>query len=60
MDVKDLYDLNGVLTTSGSRSYAATYTIAHQISGVIQALIDQGAIIVGKTKLFMYAQPLVY
>ncbi|ETS80715.1 hypothetical protein PFICI_08244 [Pestalotiopsis fici W106-1] len=54
--VKDEYDINGLLTTYGSRSYAATYPPANRTSGVIQALIDQGAIIVGKTKLSTFAQ----
>ncbi|KAL3477183.1 amidase signature enzyme [Aspergillus californicus] len=53
--VKDEYDIKGLLTTYGSRSYARTYPPANQTSRVIQNLIDQGAIIVGKTKLPMFA-----
>lgn len=52
---KDEYDINGLITTYGSRSYAKTYPPANQTSGVIQNLIDQGAIIVGKTKLSLFA-----
>lgn len=54
--VKDEYDIKGLLTTYGSRSYAMTYPPANQTSGPIQLLIDQGAIIVGKTKLSQFAQ----
>ncbi|KAF7515216.1 hypothetical protein PCG10_003565 [Penicillium crustosum] len=53
--VKDEYDINGLITTYGSRAYAKTYPPANQTSGVIQNLIDQGAIIVGKTKLSLFA-----
>jgi hypothetical protein len=53
--VKDEYNIKGLLTTFGSRSYAMTYPPANETSGAIQLLIDQGAIIVGKTKLSMYA-----
>lgn len=53
--VKDEYDINGLITTYGSRSYAKTYPPANQTSGVIQNLIDQGAVIVGKTKLSLFA-----
>ncbi|KAJ5333569.1 Amidase [Penicillium brevicompactum] len=53
--VKDEYEINGLVTTYGSRAYAKTYPPANQTSGVIQSLIDQGAIIVGKTKLSLFA-----
>ncbi|KAL3488552.1 amidase signature enzyme [Aspergillus germanicus] len=53
--VKDQYDITGLKTTYGSRTYGATYPPANQTSGVIQNLIDKGAIVVGKTKLSVYA-----
>ncbi|KAJ5352581.1 Amidase [Penicillium brevicompactum] len=53
--VKDEYEINGLITTYGSRAYAKTYPPANQTSGVIQSLINQGAIIVGKTKLSLFA-----
>lgn len=53
--VKDDYDIKGVLTTYGSRAYAYTYPPSNRTSGVIQNLIDQGAVIVGKTKLSTFA-----
>ena len=53
--VKDEYEINGLITTYGSRAYAKTYPPANKTSGVIQSLIDQGAIIVGKTKLSLFA-----
>ena len=54
--VKDEYDLKGVLTTMGSRSYAMTYPPANASTALIQNLLEQGAIIVGKTKLSAFAQ----
>ncbi|PYH43890.1 amidase signature enzyme, partial [Aspergillus saccharolyticus JOP 1030-1] len=55
--VKDQYDMKGLITTFGSRSYAATYPPANTTSGVIQHLLDKGAIVVGKTKLSVFAKP---
>ncbi|OJJ97044.1 hypothetical protein ASPACDRAFT_45900 [Aspergillus aculeatus ATCC 16872] len=53
--VKDQYDMKGIITTFGSRSYAATYPLSNMTSGVIQHLLDKGAIVVGKTKLSVFA-----
>ncbi|KAK9475713.1 amidase signature enzyme [Lipomyces japonicus] len=53
--VKDEYDLKGTITTMGSRARAITYPPVNVSSGVLQNLLDQGAIIVGKTKLSMFA-----
>ncbi|PYH75896.1 amidase signature enzyme [Aspergillus uvarum CBS 121591] len=53
--VKDQYDIKGLITTFGSRSYAATYPPSNVTSGVIQHLLDQGAVVVGKTKLSVFA-----
>lgn len=56
--VKDQYAIKGLITTFGSRSYAMTYPPSNVTSAVIQNLIDLGAIIVGKTKLSLFANPL--
>ncbi|CAI7644129.1 unnamed protein product [Penicillium manginii] len=56
--VKDQYAIKGLITTFGSRSYAMTYPPSNATSEVIQNLIDLGAIIVGKTKLSLFASPL--
>lgn len=53
--VKDNYHISGTVTTLGSRSYAACYGIQHTTSSYVKRLIDQGAIIVGKTKLCSFA-----
>ncbi|KAL4899038.1 hypothetical protein BDW74DRAFT_171806 [Aspergillus multicolor] len=53
--VKDQYDIKGLITTYGSRAYASTYPPSNVTSGTIQHLIDMGAIIVGKTKLSVFA-----
>lgn len=56
--VKDQYQIKGLITGFGSRSYAETYPPANETSGSIQNLIDKGAVIVGKTKLTLFANPL--
>ncbi|KAJ5775765.1 amidase signature enzyme [Penicillium nucicola] len=56
--VKDQYAIKGLITTFGSRSYAKMYPPSNVTSQVIQNLIDLGAIIVGKTKLSLFASPL--
>ncbi|RDW76548.1 uncharacterized protein DSM5745_06540 [Aspergillus mulundensis] len=53
--VKDQYAIKGLITTYGSRAYASTYPPSNVTSGVIQHLIDMGAVVVGKTKLSVFA-----
>jgi Asp-tRNA(Asn)/Glu-tRNA(Gln) amidotransferase A subunit family amidase len=53
--VKDNYHIAGTVTTLGNRSYARFYGIQNVTSTYAKRLIDQGAIIVGKTKLSSFA-----
>ncbi|KKA25283.1 hypothetical protein T310_0691 [Rasamsonia emersonii CBS 393.64] len=53
--IKDNMHLNGIVTTLGSRSYTACYGVQKVTSSFVKQLIDQGAIIVRKTKLSAYA-----
>ena len=51
ISVKDLYDLAGIKTSFGSRSYYSLQQNANATAVAIQRLIDAGAVIVGKEKL---------
>ncbi|KAJ5114029.1 hypothetical protein N7456_002563 [Penicillium angulare] len=53
--VKDMFHLKGVRTTCGNRAYANLYRNQDVTSATVQHLIDQGAIIVGKTKMAEFA-----
>ncbi|EGX45092.1 hypothetical protein AOL_s00173g193 [Orbilia oligospora ATCC 24927] len=53
--VKDIYFLAGIKKTLGSRAYTECYGPDEETSQFIQELIDQGAIILGKTKMGAYA-----
>ena len=53
--VKDVYDLNGVRTAASNRAFRDLYTPREKTAKVIQRLIDDGAIIVGKTKTTTFA-----
>lgn len=55
VSVKDLFHLEGMVTTIGSRSYAECYGVQKSTAKYIQHLIDKGAVIVGKTKMGAYA-----
>lgn len=55
ISMKDNMHLAGIVTSLGSRSYAACYGAQDSTSAYIQRLIDQGALVVGKTKLSAYA-----
>ena len=55
ISVKDLYDLAGIKTSFGSRSYYSLQQTANATAVAIQRLIDAGAIIVGKDKLSAWA-----
>ncbi|MEP4889771.1 MAG: amidase [Aliiglaciecola sp.] len=47
--VKDLFDIDGMLTTAGNPDWAATHPIATQTSETVARLLDAGAEFVGKT-----------
>ncbi|KAJ9119397.1 hypothetical protein QFC24_005630 [Naganishia onofrii] len=53
--VKDLYDVAGVPTGCGNRAYWLTYEPRNATAVSIQRLIDQGAVIIGKTKTSQFA-----
>lgn len=53
--IKNNMHLRWIVTTLGSRSYAACYGIQNVTSSFVQHLVDQGAVVVGKTKLSAYA-----
>lgn len=53
--VKDIFDLKGIRTSAGSRSYFALDKIANETGPALQALIDLGAVVVGKTKTTQFA-----
>ncbi|KZT62918.1 amidase family protein [Calocera cornea HHB12733] len=53
--IKDLYDLNGVQTSGGSRSWATITPIANITAPAIQRVIDLGGHIVAKFKTAQFA-----
>ncbi|OIW31913.1 amidase signature enzyme [Coniochaeta ligniaria NRRL 30616] len=53
--LKDIYDLEGVQTGGGSRSYAEVYAPPNKTAVSVQKLLDLGAVIVGKTKTSQFA-----
>lgn len=53
--VKDIFDLKGIRTTAGSRSYFALDKIAAETGPALQALIDLGAVVVAKSKTTQFA-----
>ncbi|KAA8641797.1 uncharacterized protein ATNIH1004_010736 [Aspergillus tanneri] len=53
--VKDLFDLHGVTTTAGSRAWTRIHVAATRSAPAVQRLLDQGAVVVGKTKLAQFA-----
>jgi len=55
VSVKDCFDLQGTVTTCGSRFYAARHLPAERSSWVAQRLLEEGALIVGKTHLHQLA-----
>lgn len=46
---KDLYDIKGHMTGCGSPDWAATHDVATNTAPAVQALLDAGATLVGKT-----------
>ncbi len=55
ISLKDCFDLQGTVTTCGSRFYAQHNPIAQQNSWIAKRLLDAGAVITGKTHLHQLA-----
>ncbi|KAF3767012.1 hypothetical protein M406DRAFT_106416 [Cryphonectria parasitica EP155] len=55
VSVKDIFDIQGVKTTLSSRAWAELYPAATTNAPYLKRLLDQGAIIVGKTKTTQFA-----
>jgi Asp-tRNA(Asn)/Glu-tRNA(Gln) amidotransferase A subunit family amidase len=55
ISIKDCFDVEGTVTTCGSRFYAQFNPVATKNSWVAQRLLDAGAIIPGKTHLHQLA-----
>lgn len=55
--IKDIYDVQGIKTSAGSRAYYDVYPEANTTGPAVQRLIDAGAIIVGKMKTTQFAAP---
>lgn len=53
--LKDNFHLDGTYTTLGSRAYTELYGTQNTTAQFVKTLIDQGAQIVGKTKLSAFA-----
>lgn len=53
--VKDIFDIDGIQTSAGSRAWYHFYPPANTTSPVVTALIDAGAVIVGKVKTSQFA-----
>ena len=53
--VKDVFDIAGMTTSAGVRAFDGFYGPTQRTAPAIQHLIDQGAIIVGKTKTVQLA-----
>ena len=48
--VKDIFDLHGVRTAASNRAFRDLYPPRNKTASAVQRLINQGAIVVGKTK----------
>lgn len=55
VSLKDIFHLAGTKTTMMSRAYTDLYPADEQSASYVQKLIDQGAVIVGKTKMTQFA-----
>lgn len=53
--VKDIYDMAGLRTACGNRAYFLTYPEREVNAVAVQRLIDQGAVILGRTKTSSFA-----
>lgn len=50
VSIKETFDVGGVRTTMSSRAWAELYPAAITSAPYVRGLLDQGAVIVGKTK----------
>lgn len=55
VSIKDIFHGRGIQTTAGSRSYTQLYPKQERSADIVLALVEQGAVIVGKTKLRAFA-----
>ncbi|KAH6724627.1 peptidoglutaminase-asparaginase [Leptodontidium sp. MPI-SDFR-AT-0119] len=55
LGVKDIYHVKGLRTSGGSRSYYYLYGTQNVTAPSVQRLIDQGAVLVGKTGTVQFA-----
>ncbi|CCF39556.1 glutamyl-tRNA(Gln) amidotransferase [Colletotrichum higginsianum] len=55
LGVKDIYDISGIKTGNGNRAWYNLYPPASQTAPAVQALIDAGAVVVGKVKTAQFA-----
>lgn len=53
--VKDIFDVKGIRASAGSRAWYHFYPPANATSPVVDALVDAGAVIVGKVKTSQFA-----
>ena len=53
--VKDLFNINGLKTSGGSRSYYQAYGYQNYTTETVQLTLDAGASLVGKTKTIAFA-----
>ncbi|EED22839.1 glutamyl-tRNA(Gln) amidotransferase, subunit A [Talaromyces stipitatus ATCC 10500] len=53
--VKDIFDIEGIRTSAGSRAWYYFYPPANTTSPVVNALIEAGAVVVGKVKTSQFA-----
>ena len=53
--VKDLFHINGLKTSGGSRSYYQSYGYQNYTTETVQLTLDAGASLIGKTKTIAFA-----
>ncbi|KAM7188603.1 Amidase signature domain containing protein [Naviculisporaceae sp. PSN 640] len=53
--VKDLFHINGLKTSGGSRAYYQAYSYQNYTTETVQITLDAGASLVGKTKTIAFA-----
>ncbi|KAH8929379.1 amidase signature enzyme [Atractiella rhizophila] len=53
--VKDIYDVNGLVTAAGNRAWATFKGVANDTARSVKKLLNAGAVIVGKTKTAEFA-----
>ncbi|KAL4936545.1 amidase signature domain-containing protein [Aspergillus oleicola] len=55
VSLKDIFHLAGTQTTMMSRAYTELYPADEKSASYVEKLIDQGAVIIGKTKMTQFA-----